>query len=323
MLSTGAIIAAAGIVSRQIRFTPLLPVGDSTMIRTIVQTLVRCRVYPIVVVTGYRHAEVEQVLSGLPVELCHNAEYATTKMSHSLRLGYEVLRGRCIRAVEHPSDEPLYREDTLNALLASNAAIIQPTYQGTAGHPLLIHLDRLITLLCLDNPNGLRGRIRENKLPVQHIEVDDPGILLNGENAEKYRGLLRYNAEQGGTRTSIAPSAQVSLHVKDAVLDASAIQFLELIGATNSIHTACASLHMSYSKAWKLLQQMEECLGYQLVSRTVGGSKGGSSSLTPRARQLIARYQQMDAQVAAYAQRLFAEQFASEAEKGSETHGKA
>ena len=59
-MKTGAVIIAAGHKSTISRFQPMLPVGDSTVIRRIIITLKRAGIDPVVVVTGQKADEVEK-----------------------------------------------------------------------------------------------------------------------------------------------------------------------------------------------------------------------------------------------------------------------
>ena len=69
-LRTGAVIVAAGHKSRNTPFNPLLPVGDSTVIRRIIITLKRGGVSPIVVITGDKADEIEKHISNLQRSVC-------------------------------------------------------------------------------------------------------------------------------------------------------------------------------------------------------------------------------------------------------------
>jgi molybdate transport system regulatory protein len=57
-----------------------------------------------------------------------------------------------------------------------------------------------------------------------------------------------------------------------------------------SLRKAALELGMSYNKAWRILHAAEERLGFALLDRSVGGSLGGGSHLTPEAEDLISRY---------------------------------
>jgi molybdate transport system regulatory protein len=57
-----------------------------------------------------------------------------------------------------------------------------------------------------------------------------------------------------------------------------------------SLRKAAQELGMSYNKAWRILHAAEQRLGFALLDRSVGGSLGGGSTITPEARDLLERY---------------------------------
>ncbi|MBC7293649.1 MAG: LysR family transcriptional regulator [Thermoleophilia bacterium] len=68
-------------------------------------------------------------------------------------------------------------------------------------------------------------------------------------------------------------------------------RLLEGVQRTGSLRKAAAELGMSYNKAWRILHAAEQRLGFALLDRSVGGSLGGGSVLTPQGRDLAERYQ--------------------------------
>ena len=58
-----------------------------------------------------------------------------------------------------------------------------------------------------------------------------------------------------------------------------------------SLRKAAQELGMSYNKAWRIIHAAEQRLGFALLDRSVGGTAGGGSQLTPAARDLMKRYQ--------------------------------
>lgn len=74
-------------------------------------------------------------------------------------------------------------------------------------------------------------------------------------------------------------------------------ELLKLVEATNSLRQAAAQMDMSYSKAWTVISDVEKRLGFLLLERTVGGLVGGGSKLTPQAKELTKRYDQLEKDV--------------------------
>ncbi len=64
-------------------------------------------------------------------------------------------------------------------------------------------------------------------------------------------------------------------------------KLLEGIDQTGSMNQATKDMNMAYSKAWKIIREAEEMLGFNLLER-YSGSKG--SKLTNEARELLNMY---------------------------------
>ncbi len=67
---------------------------------------------------------------------------------------------------------------------------------------------------------------------------------------------------------------------------------------------------MSYNKAWRILHAAEERLGFALLDRSVGGSLGGGSHLTPEAQDLMSRYRAVAAEAEEALEAVFQRHFA-------------
>jgi molybdate transport system regulatory protein len=68
------------------------------------------------------------------------------------------------------------------------------------------------------------------------------------------------------------------------------LRLLEAVDETGSLRKAAAEVDLSYRTAFKTLKESEERLGFALIERQIGGSCGGGSRLTPRAKEFMARY---------------------------------
>lgn len=88
------------------------------------------------------------------------------------------------------------------------------------------------------------------------------------------------------------------------------MQLLELVGRTGSLHQAAAAMGMAYSKAWKMLGELERQWGFAMLERHPDGSL-----LTPRAWELLHRYRALRWQAEHAVQQSFAQWF-GDLEKG-------
>jgi len=66
---------------------------------------------------------------------------------------------------------------------------------------------------------------------------------------------------------------------------------------------------MSYSKAWRLMRNLEERLNFPLLERRVGGASGGGSSITPKARNLLQRYEKFHKDVQGALEKIYKKHF--------------
>ena len=76
-------------------------------------------------------------------------------------------------------------------------------------------------------------------------------------------------------------------------------ELLEHLHATGSISVAAKSMGLSYMRAWKLIQTMNECFKEPLVISLRGGKVKGGAMLTPQGEKILALYKQMESESAA------------------------
>ena len=72
------------------------------------------------------------------------------------------------------------------------------------------------------------------------------------------------------------------------------VELLALVGETGSIGEAARRMDMSYMRAWKLIQTMNECFKLPLIRAVRGGKKGGGAELTESGRKALELYQQLE-----------------------------
>jgi molybdate transport system regulatory protein len=68
------------------------------------------------------------------------------------------------------------------------------------------------------------------------------------------------------------------------------IALLKAVGETGSISAAGRQLHMSYRRAWKLIEELNAGFKKPLVTAQTGGKSGGGARLTATGKAVIAHY---------------------------------
>jgi molybdate transport system regulatory protein len=72
------------------------------------------------------------------------------------------------------------------------------------------------------------------------------------------------------------------------------IALLEAIRQTRSITAAAKSIHMSYRRAWMLVDQLNASLKRPAVRSAKGGERGGGSELTEVGEALVGVYRRIE-----------------------------
>jgi len=71
------------------------------------------------------------------------------------------------------------------------------------------------------------------------------------------------------------------------------VELLEYIELTGSINQAAKRMEMSYKKAWEIVNHLNSITHRPLVITATGGEKGGGSTISDEARELIEYYRQL------------------------------
>ena len=84
---------------------------------------------------------------------------------------------------------------------------------------------------------------------------------------------------------------------------------LRKVRELHSLRAAAMSIGMAYSKAWTILKNAQQSLGFKLLDSTTGGKHGGGAKLTPEGEKLLDAYDRYCARLREDAAALFEETF--------------
>ena len=80
-------------------------------------------------------------------------------------------------------------------------------------------------------------------------------------------------------------------HNNNILLGQGRINLLLAIEKHGSINKASQELNMSYKKAWRLIDQINERAASPIVMKNTGGINGGGTTITSYGKELIITYQ--------------------------------
>lgn len=304
-MMTAALIIATGKSNSAASFQPLRQVGNITAVERLIMVFRLAGVERVVLVSGDDHDKLEKHVARMGA-ICLRNHTPAPEMLDSVKTGLEYLQGKCRRVLITPVDVPLFSADTVEKLINSREKLAVPSHKHQAGHPLLLSAKLFGTILKYQGEGGLAGAINASGLDKQYVEVADEGVLLDIQKREDFEHLV----EQHSLRR-LHPEAKLYLAREKTFFGPGPYLLLSLIEETDSLAIACRQMGISYSKGWKMIENMEKQLGSELVARSRGGREKGRSEITPLGKKLLAAYSAFQKDSQAQIQRLFEKYFAN------------
>ena len=295
----GGVIAAANKNNDK----PMLQTGTIPVIRRIVTTYQQAGIFPIVIVTGEDEDEIKSQLAPLGVIFVQNKGESSELIS-SVKIGLEFLSEKCDRIMFTPVKVPMFTPTTLLTMMEHEEDIVIASYQKHGGHPVLLSQKVLPSILGYRGEDGLRGAMRASDADRIYVDVDDKGVILNVHSSEDLQEQLKtHNA------AILHPVLHLKMEMESPFLNERLKLLLFLISNNHSIRTGCACIGLAYSKAWEMINRLEQNLGYRIVERQRGGKGGGGTSLTPEGERFLLAYQEFEEAIHQMTQEEFRKRF--------------
>jgi molybdenum cofactor cytidylyltransferase len=187
-----AVVLAGGLSTRMEQFKPLLPLGDTTVIDHVIDKFLRSGI-DVILVTGYRHQEIETAVKHKKITVIYNPDYKHG-MFTSVQTGVSRVGQEYHAFFIAPADIPLVRQSTIRRL--TDAAeenpekVIYPAFGGKRGHPPLIPWKLASDILVWRRDSNLKAFLEAQETSALEVPVADSLILHDMDTEEEYLRLI-------------------------------------------------------------------------------------------------------------------------------------
>ena len=167
----------------------LLQLEGKTVMARCLENLFAGGIEDVIVVISSSQDEVARVAEKYPVLLVRNTD-PDGDMATSVRTGLGALPSSATSVLIALCDYPLVTAETISRCIAEQRRwpddIIIPCHNGRRGHPPLFPRRMLDDLA---KPLTLRDLLLAYPKQIQHLEVQDPGVLIDMDTPEDYRRI--------------------------------------------------------------------------------------------------------------------------------------
>ena len=189
-LKVAGVILAAGGALRMGQPKLLLPWRGETLIRRSARIASHC-LTTVVVVTGAQADNIQQALTGLPVQIVHNPEWANGQ-STSVRAGIRSIPAHVSYAIFLLGDQPYISKELIQSMVNTYAlthpTILAPYVRGKRSNPVLFDRSLFETLCELQGDAGARSIFAQH--PPTPFDWPDERLLFDVDTPEDYQRLL-------------------------------------------------------------------------------------------------------------------------------------
>jgi len=190
---TAIIILAAGGSSRFGSPKQLARWRTYTFLERAVDIALAAEAGPVIAVLGAEAARCRAVLTGRPVGVVENKNWAAGQSS-SMQAGLAALPDNVNSALFLLVDQPEVQPETIKAVIAryrqTMAPIVWPEFEGRRGNPVLFDQALFAELHRITGDTGGRPLLHAYQSEAERVAVSDPGVLLDFDHPhdlEAYR----------------------------------------------------------------------------------------------------------------------------------------
>ena len=199
-----AIILAAGYSSRANAFKMSLPLGQKTVLEYTVSKFEGiCK--KMIIVGGFKGEIIQAAVRDMMEANAYSFEIKCV-LNESFNQGmFSSIQTGCreVSAASYfitPGDYPLVKKETIQLLAMEKGSVVIPSYGYKGGHPIKLTNAVKKSILEAKADNNLRAILQAHEKT--YLNVEDPGVVMDIDTPEDYRGAIEYFGKQlNGTQS--------------------------------------------------------------------------------------------------------------------------
>ena len=199
-MKISATIMAAGKSSRMAGENKLLlRYGQSSIIRSICETVIASRFHPIMVITGFEKEKIEVELSELKIQLIYNPDWEEG-MATSINTGIAALPKEIDGNLISLGDMPLIGGTILEKLKGafdsnSGKRIIYPLYNDHQGNPVIFPRKYFDKILSTTGDRGCKKILKHYPENAIGVPVSSKEVVLDCDTPDDYLKLNKHDQD--------------------------------------------------------------------------------------------------------------------------------
>ncbi len=202
-LRIAAVLLAAGESRRMGACNKLaLQVDGIPLVRRTARVLLDSKVCEVVAVLGHEAERVRGLLTGLPLRVVINEEYAEGQMN-SVHCGLAALDDVYDGVMIALSDQPLIEAEDIDRIVAGFAqcergSVLVPVHAGQRGNPIVLPWEHRERILAGERNLGCKRLIERNPELVTTLEFEHARVTVDLDTTADYARLQLHVAERRG-----------------------------------------------------------------------------------------------------------------------------
>ena len=178
----------------------LLPFQGRCFLTHILTEATHSELTDVMVVLGHQSDGILKALPEIEPRTLLNRDYEYGQLSSlqcGLRhLGLARVDGLMVFLIDHPMIHRTLVNQLIEAFSQNASSIVLPSFEHRRGHPMIFGADLFNELLVAPLDQGAISVVRKHSHRILHLEVDEPGVLVDIDTPEAYE---KYVVQLGKT----------------------------------------------------------------------------------------------------------------------------